>query len=461
MQSIRSRLITRPHRQLGTPGIAPTPRAGGWLIAARLASIATKTLVGVLALVGFLSVTRGTPVRHVHSMGRSGQLPAIGDSGFVRNVHLYTGAALSQGNTIEVLANGDGTYPRLTRDIMSAQRSVTVQMYYSRPGVVADTVSSLLKERARRGVRVLVLLDAFGSQNLTRDWVDSLRRGGVEVEWLRPMRWYALDRVTRRSHVRSVVVDGAIGYTGGFGLADYWLGDGRRDGQWRETNVRFEGPEVTRLQAAFMSAWAEATGELLTGTLFFPSPTFKPRGSAAAALLYTEPTTGSTAAERFLALTILSSRKRLYITNSYFLPDDDFRRFLREAAARGVDVRVLTASTKTDIKSVYYAARARYETLLASGVRIYEYQPTMVHSKTIVADGIWSVIGSMNFDNRSLAFNDEANLLTTDPAIAAVMDSHFIDDLERSKEITLAAFRRRPWWEKVLEFGAALVSRVL
>jgi cardiolipin synthase len=178
-------------------------------------------------------------------------------------------------------------------------------------------------------------------------------------------------------------------------------------------------------------------------------------------MMYTQPTAGSTPAERFLALTIASARKTLYVTNSYFLPDDDFRRFLVDAARRSVDVRVLTASTKTDIKSVYYAGHARYEELLAGGVRIYEYQPTMIHAKTIVADGYWSAIGSMNFDNRSLALNDEANLVALDSTVGATMDSLFLDDLRYSREITLDAFRRRPTWRRFVEWGANLLSRVL
>src|SRR5262249_597369 len=155
----------------------------------------------------------------------------------------------------------------------------------------------------------------------------------------------------------------------------------------------------------------EATGELITGRLFFPETGFREIGPIHAGVLYTSPTAGSTPAERFLALTISGARKTLYITNSYFVPDDDFRRLLMRAVKRGVDVRVLTVSSKTDVKTTWYAGRNRYEELLRAGVRIYEYQPTMLHSKTIVVDGVWGSIGSMNFDNRSMAFNAESNLV--------------------------------------------------
>jgi cardiolipin synthase len=239
------------------------------------------------------------------------------------------------------------------------------------------------------------------------------------------------------------------------------LGGGRAEDEWRESNVRFSGPAVMQLQAAFSAAWAEATGELITGPLFFPHAGFQEVGTVHAGLLYTSPTTGSTPAERFLALSISGARKTLYIANSYFVPDDDFRRLLIRAAKRGVDVRVLTVSEKTDVKTTWHAGRSRYEQLLEQGIRIYEYQPTMLHSKTIVVDGVWGTIGSMNFDNRSLAFNAESNLVVLDPRFGAAMDSVFLDDLRYSKEITLEEFRQRSWWNRMLERGSSLLSRVL
>jgi cardiolipin synthase len=334
-------------------------------------------------------------------------------------------------------------------------------MYYSQPGAVADTMAKYLADRARAHVRVLLLMDAFGSQPLAKDWVSNLKKAGVEFAWLRPLKWYSLHKATQRSHVRVVVVDGRVGYTGGFGLADYWLGDGRHDEQWRESNVRFEGPAVAALQAAFASGWAEATGELLTGDLFFPPIAFAEGGKVNAGLMHSVPSIGSTPAERLLALSIAGSRRTLYITNSYFVPNDDFCNALMKAVKRGVDVRVLTVSSKTDVKTTWYAGRALYEKLLAGGVRIYEYQPTMMHAKTLVVDGLFSVIGSMNFDNRSLAFNNESQLLAIDSNLGQQMDSIFIDDLRFAKEMKLDTFRQRPWTGKVLEWGAIQLRRVL
>jgi cardiolipin synthase len=425
-------------------------------------AIAALVLFGlILALIGILSITHDTPVKSVIAEGDKGGPPNIEDPLFARSIELFTGTHIDPGNSVQILLDGLGTYPQLWKDIAAAQETITVQMYYSQPGAVADTLAKYLINRAQHKVRVLLLLDAFGSQPLKRDWIKSLKNAGVEVVWLRPLRWYTLQKAAQRSHVRVVVVDGKIGYTGGFGLADYWLGDGHHEDQWRETNVRFEGPTVAALQAAFAAGWAESTGELLTGDLFFPKSSFADVGDVQAGLMHSIPSTGSTPAERFLALSIAGARKTLYITNSYFVPGENFLQLLLAAAKRGVDVRVLTVSSKTDVKTAWYAGRTYYEKLLEGGVKIYEYEPTMMHAKTMVVDGMWSAIGSMNFDNRSLSFNDESILVALDRNVGVKMDSVFMDDLKWSKEIKLDEFRKRALSGKILEWGAQKLRRVL
>ncbi|MEP6989430.1 MAG: phospholipase D-like domain-containing protein [bacterium] len=427
----------------------------------RVSVVVLLLFVGALALVGILSITRGTPVKAVVAIGRKEGPPAITDSLFSRMTQLYTGLNMTPGNSAELVDNGE-VYRRLWPDLRAAKHTITVQMYYSQPGAVADTMAVVLKEMARKGVRVLFVLDAFGSMNLKKSWADSLRAAGVEVGLLRQLHWYSLHNATDRSHVRVVVVDGEVGYTGGFGLADYWLGDGKHTDQWRDSNARFEGPAVMGLQAAFAAAWAECTGELIAGDMFFPRKAFTSvDGGMQAGIFFASPTTGSTPAERFIALSIASAKRTLYVSNSYFVPDDDFRKLLTDAHKRGVDVRILTVSKETDVKTTWWAGRSRYEELLKGGVRIYEYQPAMMHSKTFVVDGMWGSIGSMNFDNRSLAFNNESNFVFLDAPFGAKMDSVFADDLSRSKEITLAEFQKRPWYKHVIENGAALLSRLL
>ena len=415
----------------------------------------------ILALIGILSVTRDTPVTSVIAEGDHEGPPTVTDPLFAQTIELFTKTHIDPGNKVEILLNGDGTYPPLWRDLASAQRTITVQLYFCQPGAVADTMAKYLSERARAKVRVLLLLDAFGAGPLKDEWIDGLKAAGVEVVYLRPLKWYTLHKTANRSHVRAIVIDGRIGYTGGFGLADYWLGDGHTDGQWRESNVRFEGPTVAALQATFAAGWAEATGELLTGDMFFPQSPTVSEGGVQAGLMHSIPTIGSTPAERFFALSIAGARKTLYITNSYFVPGENFMQLLLRSAKRGVDVRVLTVSGKTDVKTTWYAGRTYYEKLLAGGVRIYEYSPTMMHAKSMVVDGTWSYVGSMNFDNRSVAFNDESNLLMLNAGVGAKLDSIFLDDLKYSEEMKLETFRKRPLKGKMMEWGAQKLRRVL
>ena len=418
-------------------------------------------LVLVFALIGFISVTRGTPVKRVQAPGDPSGPPATNDPMFLPTLDLLTGMHLSQGNSIEVMINGNQTYPRVWRDLRAAKRSITLQMYYAQPGQVADTMEKIVIERARAGVRVLFLNDAFGAQNLPQKYWDEMKAAGVHVATFRPVKWYDLHKAAFRSHIRVIVVDGSVAYTGGFGLDDKWLGDGRHTDQWRDSNARFRGPAVMALQATFAAGWAEATGELLTGDLFFPPKELKQDGTQLATVLHTAPTVGSTAAERYIALSIASARKTLYVSNSYFVPDDDFRHLLTAAAKRGVDVRILTTSGKTDVKTTWKAGRAHYEELLSNGVRVYEYQPVMMHAKSIVVDGLWGGVGTMNFDNRSMVFNDESMLVALDTTFGRQLDEIFMEDLKYSKEMKLAEFRKRSWTEKALEQGAVLLSRVL
>jgi cardiolipin synthase A/B len=415
----------------------------------------------ILALIGILSVTRDTPVTSVIAEGDREGPPSVSDPLFAQTIELFTRTHIEAGNKVDILLNGDGTYPQLWRDLASAQRTITVQLYFCQPGAVADTMAKYLTERARAKVRVLLLLDAFGAGPLKDEWIDSLKAAGVEVVHLRPLKWYTLHKTANRSHVRAIVVDGRVGYTGGFGLADYWLGDGHTEGQWRESNVRFEGPTVAALQATFAAAWAEATGELLTGDMFFPMEPTVVEGNVHAGLMHSIPTIGSTPAERFFALSIAGARKTLYISNSYFVPGENLMQLLLRSAKRGVDVRVLTVSGQTDVKTTWYAGRAYYEKLLEGGVRIYEYSPTMMHAKSLVVDGTWSYIGSMNFDNRSIAFNDESNLLVLDGTVGAQMDSIFLDDLKYSEEMKLETFKQRSVKGKMLEWGAQKLRRIL
>ena len=419
-------------------------------------------IVGLLAVYALLGATRGTPVSRVVTRDE-GAAPAVGTPEFRAAFEAYTSTPLRNGHEIALVPNGE-VYERLWQDIRSAREYVAIQMYYCKPGRVADALREALVDRARAGVEVLLLLDAFGS-SLGDDYFASLEAAGVETAKFRKMRPWSMHTAIHRAHVRAVVIDGRVGYTGGFGIDDKWLGDGHSDGGWRDTNVRFEGPAVAQLLALFGSCWAEATGDLIVGRSWWqPLEGMHAPGKdeeALAGLLHGAPAVGSTAAERFFALSIAAARRRLWITNSYFVPDDDFRRLVRQAVQRGVDVRILTAGEESDVRSTHLAARARYEELLEGGVRIFEYQPSMVHAKTMVVDGAWCTVGTMNTDNRSMAFNDESNLVAFDRGLGAALERMYEQDLARSREFHLEEFRRRPWYVRPAEQFFHMMSRIL
>ena len=244
---------------------------------------------GLLAYIGFLSLVRGTAVRHVRGAGADGVAVAPDEPEFPLTVAMLTGTRLTPGNHVEIALNGDGTFPRLWDDLRSARKSIALQMYYGQPGRVADDLRAILLDRAAAGVAVHVLYDAFGTADIAPDHLAAYRAAGAIVVPFRPLRLSTLHLFQNRSHVRGVVIDGRIGWTGGFGIDDKWLGDGRTNGAWRETNVRFEGPAVTQLQAAFAIAWVEATGVMLSGRATLP---VAEHGTATAGLLYASPTLG-------------------------------------------------------------------------------------------------------------------------------------------------------------------------
>jgi cardiolipin synthase len=418
--------------------------------------------LSILAVIGLQSLTRGTSVRRLRAPGDDDGPPSPTDPLFCETLSLLTKTTLAPGHEIEVYANGDETYPRLWEDLRAAQRSITLQMYYCQPGRMADEFKQILLERAKAGVRILFLRDAFGSGALTKEYLEELEKGGIEIAAFRPTRWYQLFKVYHRSHIRVAVIDGEVGYTGGFGIDDKWWGDGKHENQWRDTNARFTGPAVLQHQATFAAGWAEATGTLLSGDLFFPTDAnFASGGNISAGLLHASPSVGLTSAERYYAFAIGSAKKRLFITNSYFVPSDNFCELLVAAAKRGVDVRILTCNEKGDVKSTYYAGRNKYDILLANGVRIFEYQPAMMHAKSLVADGRFVSAGTMNFDNRSMSFNDETTLIAVDDGLGRRMEKLFESDMRECREITAASHAARPMKDKLLDHAWSLLARVL
>ncbi|HEY6842878.1 MAG TPA: cardiolipin synthase [Thermoanaerobaculia bacterium] len=380
----------------------------------------------------------------------------VRDLAFVQTMHALTGSPIIDGNRVEILRNGVQIFPSMLAAIRGAQKTINLEFYIYWDGEIGRQFAEALAERARAGVHVKIILDSVGSAPMSQALIEFLGRNGIDLEWYHPLRWYTISRMNHRTHRKLMVVDGRIGFTGGVGIADEWLGDADSKNHWRDTVLRVEGPVVTQLQFAFMDNWVKSRGELLTGLDYFPP--VEPTGPHRTQVIKSSPTEGSSAVKLLYIVSIVSAVKSIYISNAYFVPDRDTRRALEGAVRRGVDVRVIVPGEYVDVPLARQASRMQYERLLRRGIRIFEYQPTMMHAKTMVVDGIFTTVGSSNFDERSFRLNDEVNVNVYDEAIAEQMTLMFFDDLAKSEEITLRKWFKRPLFSRIKESIADLLK---
>lgn len=416
--------------------------------------IVVSLLVFILSYLG-----RGTEIKNIRMIGQENRDFSVSNEIFDENFKLLTDTVLWRNNDVELALNGDQTFDRLFEDLSKAERLITWHVYFIKPGLLADRLAEVLIERAQAGVRVLVLLDYFGSFGVNRQLGKRLRDGGVEVGLFRPLAWNTLYKLQQRMHVRSVIIDGEIAWTGGFGLADEWLGGGRVREEWRDTNVRFRGPAVDPLQASFVANWAEATGDLLMGDEIFRLDEETRFGDMKAGVMYATPSMGSTKSERFFMTSIAGARESLYITNPYFIPALSMSKALGKAVERGVDVRVITPGRNSDSKLAFWASRSQYARVISRGVRIFEYEPTMIHAKTLVVDQVWSSVGTVNFDNRSIMLNDEVALVIKNRVFGEQLHRVFLEDLEHATEIRLEEVEARGPVSRTVELLGWILSR--
>lgn len=395
-----------------------------------------------------------------------GQIPPVtlGEPSFFPTIEAHTDAPIVGGNRIDLLLNGDETFPVMLRDIRSAKRTITFSQYLYEDGALARQFAEAFAERCRAGVKADILLDSHGSSKTSADIIALMRDAGCRVEFFRRIEapaiifpWKLLE-YNYRSHRRILVVDGRVGFTGGYGIADSWNGDGRTAGHWRDTNARIEGPSVKFLQAAFAESWLATTGIAIGDEEYFPR--LQPSGHVAAQIVRSSPAGGSFQMYLHFLITINSARKSILITNPYFIPDDVMTDALIKAVARGVRVVVLTPG-EIDSQLTYTASRSHYGRLLSGGAQIFEYQAALMHAKTMVVDGIWATIGSTNFDNRSFALNKELNLTVYDAALARRLEEIFREDLKHSRKITYEEWNSRGIFERLFEFFTFPVKELL
>lgn len=385
--------------------------------------------------------------------------PAPGSPEFGRLVETMTGSPVRSGNRVEVLRNGCEFFPRMLEAIASAQRSVDFSSYIYWPGAITERFTEAFVERARAGVEVNVVLDGWGSSKVGPDLFRRLERGGVRVAFFRPPRWYTLGKLNNRMHRRLLVVDGTVGFAGGVGIADVWTGDAADPDHWRETQVRLEGPAVHELLGGFLENWTEAVGDVV-GPAHYPALDAV-AGGVDVQVTRSSPSAAGTAAAKLFYAAIVGARTRLWLTTAYFTAGRAFMEALGAAAGRGVDVRLLLNGTNIDKKPVRHTAHRSYRNLLEAGVRIFEYQPTMLHAKVLLVDEDWANVGTSNFDHRSFSLDPELNVSFQDATVVAELERQFLEDLEVSEEIDLGRWKARPLRKRVVELSGELVRHSL
>jgi cardiolipin synthase A/B len=379
---------------------------------------------------------------------------------FLRAAEAVTGAPISEGNHAEVLINGDAIFPAFLETMRSAEATLNVQTYVYWKGEIADQVADAICERAKAGVRCNVILDALGAAKMSPRLITEMEEAGVNVVRFRPPKPYALRRLANRTHRRLMVADGRVGMTGGVGIASEWTGNAEDPSHWRDTHVRVRGPVVRGLQGAFAENWLEATGEVLSGDQYLPE--LEPlEAGGRMQLVRSSAGVGDTNVEALYYLAIASARESIDLTAAYFVPRPAFIEALTSAAGRGVEIRILVPGPHIDKGLVRVAGRAAYEDLLEAGIHIFEFQPTMLHAKSLVIDGAWSSVGTVNFDNRSFQLHDEVTLCVWDHEFAGELTEAFDADLERSQEMHPDRWARRRPDQRVAEAASKLLRREL
>ncbi len=378
---------------------------------------------------------------------------------FLATIAGATGVPFLEGNRITVLNNGDEFYPAMLKAISRARNSITIEAYIYWAGQVGQQFAEAIAERSRAGVEVKILLDAVGSSTIGEEILKTLKDSGCQVQWYNKMFWRTIGRFNNRTHRKSLVIDGRIAFTGGAGIADHWRGNAQDPKHWRDVQIQVEGPAAIPLQTGFVQNWLATTGEIVLGPRYFPK--VEPAGRIAVQTILSSPTGGASAVLMMYYLSIVFARRKLYIANAYFIPDESAVDILISARKRGVDVKLMLAGVHNDMMLARYGAIQLYGKLLQAGVEIYEYTRTMLHQKTMVADGTWLTIGTTNFDNRSFALHEESNVCVYDTHLAGQLEQTFLEDLQYCVRIDFESWKRRGLLTKIRGVAALFLREQL
>jgi len=387
------------------------------------------------------------------------KVPALDSSDFLRLMKGLTSLQLRSGNQIRLLLNGQEAFPAMFDAVQGAEQSVTFENYVYWSGKVGRHFARLLADKANEGVRVHVVLDWVGSLSMDRESLKSMEAAGVEVHRYHSPRFGGMHLLNHRTHRRELVIDGRVAFTGGIGFGDKWSGDGESTDNWRDNHYEVHGPVVGDIQAAFLDNWLKTSGNILVGDNYFPD--LESRGKHLAGILCSSPTERATSGRLLILMLVAGANATIRIEQAYFIADKHLRHALVEAAERGVEVEILLPGKHIDIGVVRRASRMSWKRLLQAGVRIYEYQPTMLHVKAMVVDDQWVVAGSANLDFRSLYRNDEIYLVVRDHQFARQHVDAFTNDKQHAAEITLADWKKRPVAQRLVDGAASLLRTQL
>ena len=444
-------------RQKGQPGWLGLGRKLFWswwlwiAVAAVGGSSGHGNFAATLATVGFLFYLLA-PREHIPQYGLESKFPVQSDE-FIASVVGATGVSFIHGNKVTVLRNGGQFYAAMLNAIAEAKQTITMENYIFWDGEIGRRFATVLGERCSAGVSVKLLLDSIGSSTIGKEILATLNSCGCEVAWYNRIWVRTIGHFNHRNHRKSLIIDGRIAFTGGAGIADQWIGNAENPSQWSDIQIRVEGPGAVGLQAGFAQNWLETTAELVSGPGYFPPP--DPAGDVATQTILSSPKSGSSAVRIMYYLSIISARHRIWIANPYFVPDDSAVQILCEAKQRGVDVKIMVAGIHNDMRISRYASIHLYEKLLQAGIEIYEYNRTMLHQKTMVVDGIWTTIGTTNFDNRSFALDEESNVCAYDRPLAEELTEIFAEDLRSCERVRFERWRHRGLKNRI--FGATCV----
>jgi cardiolipin synthase len=375
-----------------------------------------------------------------------------------RRLEGIIGVPATEGNRLDVLRNGDEIFPAMLKSIDSAKHTIDFLTFVYWKGDIGVEFAQHLAARARDGVRVRVLLDSYGAKSMEHSTLELMKHAGAKVHWFRPIHRFHPGQINHRTHRKVLIVDEATAFTGGVGIADVWRGNASAPNEWRDTHFQLEGPAVDGLRAAFLDNWAETDPEFFNDDIDrFPEQP-KPGHAIAQCVRGAAENGWSDIATLFRALLQLAEH-RIRITTAYFVPDEELMERLCEASKRGVRIEILLPGPYADKRFVQIAAEADYERLLDAGIRIWNFQPSMLHAKVMTVDGQLANIGSANLNSRSTMLDEEISLVVLDETLVAKLDSQFDEDLERSCEIELGQWSHRSLFERLLEQTSRVFRR--